>query len=104
MGLRLSGPELRQPEGSEMVTEGVSMGAIQVPRDGMPILLSVEHPTTGGYPKIANVILPDMHRVGQFRPRDELTFEFVTFDGALSLLREREALLAPQHCLQATGS
>lgn len=100
MGLRLSGPELHPPEASEMVTEGVSLGAIQVPRDGLPIILSVEHPTTGGYPKIANVVLPDMHRVGQFRPRDEITFEFVTFDVAFSLLREREAMLSPQHCLQ----
>jgi biotin-dependent carboxylase-like uncharacterized protein len=104
MGLRLSGPELHRPEGSDLVTEGVSLGAIQVPRDGMPIILSVEHPTTGGYPKIANVILPDMHRVGQFRPRDEITFDFVTFDVALSLLREREALLSPRHCLQTIVS
>jgi antagonist of KipI len=104
MGLRLLGPELTYPAGSELVTEGVSLGAIQVPRDGMPIILSVEHPTTGGYPKIANVILPDMHRVGQFRPRDEVTFDFVTFDVALSLLKEREALLSPQHCLQTIVS
>jgi antagonist of KipI len=100
MGLRLSGPKLNYPEASEMITEGVSLGALQVPPDGMPIILSVEQPTTGGYPKIANVILADMHRVGQFRPRDEVTFEFVTFNDALSLFTEREGLLSPQHCLQ----
>jgi biotin-dependent carboxylase-like uncharacterized protein len=104
MGLRLSGPELHRSEETDMVTEGVSLGAIQVPRDGLPIILSVEHPTTGGYPKIANVILSDMHRVGQFRPRDEVAFEFVTFEVALSLLRERETLLSPQHCLQTIAS
>ena len=39
-----------------MLTEGVSLGAVQVPPEGQPIILFVEHQTTGGYPKIANVI------------------------------------------------
>ena len=53
-----------------MLTEGVALGAIQVPPDGQPIILFVEHQTTGGYPKPANVISADFWRLGQLRPRD----------------------------------
>jgi biotin-dependent carboxylase-like uncharacterized protein len=100
MGLRLSGPALNHAARDEMITEGVSCGAIQVPPSGEPIVLFVEHPTTGGYPKIANVISADMHRVGQLRPRDVVQFEFVTLDVALSLLHEQEDILKPEKCLQ----
>ena len=55
-----------------MITEGVPLGAVQVPPDGQPIILFVEHQTTGGYPKPANVISADFWRLGQLRPRDEV--------------------------------
>ncbi len=92
MGLRLDGPPLARHAG-HMLTEGVSLGAVQVPPDGRPILLFVEHQTTGGYPKIANVISADMHSVGQLRPRDEIRFECVSLEQALALLREQEEWL-----------
>ena len=76
-----------------MITEGVSLGAVQVPTAGSPIILFVEQQTTGGYPKIANVISADLHRLGQLRPRDEIRFEPVTFDTARCLLIEQEKLL-----------
>ena len=91
MGLRLSGPKLGHSR--EMLTEGVSVGAIQVPPGGQPIILFVEHPTTGGYPKIANVISADRHVLGQLRPRDEVRFERVSIEQALALLREQEELI-----------
>jgi antagonist of KipI len=94
MGLRLEGAAVSQRGSSQMITEGVSLGAIQVPAGGSPIILFVEQQTTGGYPKIANVISADLHRVGQLRPRDEIRFEQVTFDAARSLLIEQEKLLA----------
>jgi antagonist of KipI len=100
MGLRLSGPPLTRAIREEMITEGVSVGAIQVPPNGKPIILFVEHPTTGGYPKIANVISADMDRVGQLQPRNDMRFEFVSVDAAVSLLHERETLLKPENCLQ----
>lgn len=92
MGLRLRGPAIPSPTGT-MLTEGVPLGAIQVPPDGQPIILFVEHQTTGGYPKPANVISADLSRVGQLRPRDELRFELVTIDQALALLRAQEQWL-----------
>jgi len=92
MGLRLRGPSLERHTG-HMLTEGVPLGAVQVPPDGQPIILFVEHQTTGGYPKIANVVSADFHAVGQLRPRDEVRFEHVSIDAALALLHEQEAWL-----------
>jgi KipI family sensor histidine kinase inhibitor len=92
MGIRLRGLAIPSPAG-HMLTEGVPLGAIQVPPDGQPIILSVEHQTTGGYPKPANVISADFWRLGQLRPRDEVRFERVTLEQALDLLREQEQWL-----------
>jgi biotin-dependent carboxylase-like uncharacterized protein len=103
MGLRLereSGASaVSNRSASEMITEGVSLGAIQVPTGGSPIILFVEQQTTGGYPKIANVISADIHRVGQLRPRDEIRFEQVTFDAARSLLIEQEKLMSSKELI-----
>jgi antagonist of KipI len=92
MGIRLQGPALPSP-GGHMITEGVPLGAVQAPPDGQPIVLFVEHQTTGGYPKPANVISADFWRLGQLRPRDEVSFERVTMEGALGLLRDQEEWL-----------
>jgi antagonist of KipI len=89
MGLRLRGPAIPSPPGG-MLTEGVALGAVQVPPDGQPIVLFVEHQTTGGYPKPANVISADFWRLGQLRPRDPVTFELVGIERALELLQEQE--------------
>ena len=92
MGIRLKGAALANTRG-QMITEGVPLGAIQVPPDGQPIILFVEHQTTGGYPKPANVISADFWRLGQLRPRDQVSFERVTMEGAVELLRDQEAWL-----------
>jgi antagonist of KipI len=96
MGIRLEGAIVPVPSGGEMISEGVSLGAIQVPEGGKPIILSVEQQTTGGYPKIANVISADFHSLGQLRPRDEIRFERVGWDTAKSLLREQEEFLVSE--------
>lgn len=92
-GLRLKGEPVRPREPSELLTEGVPLGAIQVPQDGQPIILFVDQQTTGGYPKMANVIASDMHRVGQLRPRDELRFAEVSITEAIEMLRRQERWL-----------
>jgi len=94
MGIRLEGAIVPVPSGGEMISEGVSLGAIQVPEGGKPIILVVEQQTTGGYPKIANVISADFHSLGQLRPRDEIRFERVDWETARALLREQEELFA----------
>lgn len=93
MGLRLQGPELDTPHSGQMLSEGVSLGAIQVPAGGQPIILFVEQQTTGGYPKIANIISADLPSIGQLRPRDEVRFEFIGPDTARDLVRDQERLL-----------
>jgi antagonist of KipI len=92
MGLRLLGPAIPSPPG-HMLTEGVALGAVQAPPDGRPIILFVEHQTTGGYPKPANVISADFRRLGQLRPRDPVSFERVTIEQALRLLQQQERWL-----------
>jgi antagonist of KipI len=94
MGLRLEGPAIPEGAHGEMISEGVSLGAIQIAAGGLPIILFVEQQTTGGYAKIANVISADLHSLGQLRPRDEIRFELVTWQAARALLREQEELLA----------
>jgi antagonist of KipI len=94
MGLRLEGAAIPADAArGEMITEGVSLGAIQVPENGLPIILFVDQQTTGGYPKIANVIAADLASVGQLRPRDEVRFETIGWEEARSLLREQEESL-----------
>ena len=99
MGLRLEGTPVQAPAGGQMITEGTSLGAIQVPAGGNPIIIFVEHQTTGGYPKIANVIAADLPSVGQLRPRDEIRFEQVGLQDARYLLREQETLLASKRLI-----
>ena len=94
MGLRLEGVPIPAPAGGRMISEGVALGAVQVPEGGLPIILFVEQQTTGGYPKIANVISGDFHSLGQLRPRDEIRFEQVDWETARALLRKQEELFA----------
>jgi antagonist of KipI len=96
MGIRLEGGAVPEVAGGKMISEGVSLGAIQVPDGGQPIILFVEQQTTGGYPKIANVISADFRCLGQLRPRDEIRFERVDLETARTLLREQEKLLASE--------
>jgi antagonist of KipI len=93
MGLRLEGARFEMDHAGKMLSEGVSLGAIQIAAGGQPIIMFVEQQTTGGYPKIANVILADMSSVGQLRPRDNIKFERVTIEEARELLRRQEKLI-----------
>jgi antagonist of KipI len=93
MGIRLQGPGIPAPVGGEMISEGVALGAVQVPEGGQPIILFVEQQTTGGYPKIANVASVDFHSLGQLRPRDEIRFRRVEGLGARTMLVLQETVL-----------
>jgi len=95
VGIRLSGPPITLVEPRELATEGVLSGAIQVPPGGLPIVLFVELQTTGGHPKIANVVAADLARLGGLRPRDTIRFE------AISLAKARALLLAQEEAIDA---
>jgi len=76
MGMRLAGPAVPCPS-KPMLSEGICLGAIQVPADGQPIILLNDRQTIGGYPKIGAVIARDTARLAQLRPGDTLIFEAV---------------------------
>lgn len=75
MGYRLDGPEIKRIAGAEMVSDGVTTGSIQIPGNGKPVVMMADHQTTGGYPKIANVISADLQFVAQAVPGDVFVFE-----------------------------
>lgn len=85
MGYRLSGPELRRHETRDMLSETVTFGTIQVPPDGQPIILMADRGTSGGYPRIANVISVDFPRLAQTMPGCTVRFERISLDEAHAL-------------------
>ena len=100
MGIRLQAVPLELSSSGEMITEGVSLGAIQIPPGGQPIILFVEQQTTGGYPKLANIIAADLPSLGQLRPRDEIRFELITLDAARASLLQQERFLSSAELIQ----
>jgi len=76
MGMRLEGPAVPCPS-QKMLSEGICLGAVQVPADGQPIVLLNDRQTIGGYPKIGAVLACDTARLAQLRPGDTLRFEAV---------------------------
>ena len=100
MGLRLKGESILSSKGNEIITEGIPLGAIQIPGNGQPILSFVEHQTTGGYPKLANVISADLYKVGQLKPGDQFKFHLIDFPEAEKARMEQENYLLSlkAHC------
>ncbi|GAA1020002.1 MULTISPECIES: 5-oxoprolinase subunit C family protein [Amycolatopsis] len=68
VGVRLDGPPLRRVSNSELPSEGVLTGAIQVPPNGLPLVFLADHPTTGGYPVVAVVRRESLGALAQARP------------------------------------
>jgi len=93
MGYRLEGPPLTRVQQSELISEPVCMGAIQVPGAGEPILLMADRQTAGGYPKIGHVISADLPLAGQLAPGDFIEFVTCTRQEAVTALIARERQL-----------
>jgi antagonist of KipI len=91
MGVRLDGPELKRQGETDLISEGVAAGTIQVPPSGKPILLLGDCQTIGGYPKIAHVITVDLGIAAQLRAGDAVRFSEVSLQDAHTLLIERES-------------
>jgi antagonist of KipI len=68
MGYRLAGPSLTHRNGTELISEGMTFGAIQVPANGQPIVMMADGPPTGGYPKIGAVASADLPLFAQCVP------------------------------------
>ena len=87
MAYRLDGPAIRHRRGHDIVSDGVAMGAIQIPGDGAPLALMADRQPTGGYPKLATVIGADLGRLAQLRPGNALSFRAVDWDAAVAARR-----------------
>jgi len=93
MGFRLSGPELRHADAGEMLSDATTVGAVQVPLGGGPILLMADRQTTGGYPSIATVISADVGLAGQLAPGDSVSFVVASLGEAMAALIAQERTL-----------
>jgi biotin-dependent carboxylase-like uncharacterized protein len=94
MGARLSGPRIAHARGHDIISDGIALGAVQVPGDGQPIVLLVDRQTTGGYTKIATVCSFDIPRVGQAKPGQRIRFSRVDVAEAQRLSRAAAAEVA----------
>ncbi|MBL8744820.1 MAG: biotin-dependent carboxyltransferase family protein [Phycisphaerae bacterium] len=92
-GLRLAGAPIEAKQSGRMISEGVPLGAIQLPESGEPIILLQDRPTTGGYPIVACVIEADIPAAAQVRPGENVSFEEITIDAARRAARDQEAAL-----------
>ncbi len=91
MGLRLSGTPLAhtRPAAADIVSDAVAPGAIQVPANGLPIVLLADSQTVGGYPKIATVISADLPRLAHLKPGTRLRFQAVSGAQARQALQDQ---------------
>jgi biotin-dependent carboxylase-like uncharacterized protein len=87
MGIRLSGHKLENTTSTNIKSEGLVRGAIQVPADGNPIIMLSDHGTIGGYPKIGVVISADLDRVGQMIPGSIINFKEVSLEEAQNIFK-----------------
>jgi biotin-dependent carboxylase-like uncharacterized protein len=81
VGARLTGPVLTRVRDGELPSEGLVLGAVQVPADGQPVIFLADHPTTGGYPVIAVVHPADLPLLAQARPGTTVRFRAGTAPG-----------------------
>ena len=93
MGIRLEGNQILSKNTSNIPSEGIIKGSIQVPGDGNPIVLMVDHPTIGGYPKIATVILNDIAKLSHLSVGKDIYFEKVSIETAEQLYNANEKYL-----------
>jgi biotin-dependent carboxylase-like uncharacterized protein len=93
MGYRLEGPILKHLHDHNIVTDGTVNGSIQVPGNGQPIVLMPDRGTSGGYPKIATVISPDLGRFAQIPAGRPFRFKAISMAEAQAEARKFADLL-----------
>ncbi|PFV68730.1 KipI antagonist [Bacillus sp. AFS059628] len=90
MGYRVEGEVLNRVEEKEILSSPVTFGTIQVPNGGQPIILMADRQTTGGYPRMGNIISVDLPLLAQLKPGDYVSFENITLEEAEQLYIEQE--------------
>ena len=97
MGYRLSGEPIKHKDGmTNIISAGISIGTVQVPGDGQPIILMADRQTSGGYARIANVISADLTLLAQMRPGDKVNFKETNVDMAQQLSSCRSEIIYNQ--------
>jgi len=104
MGYRLEGPIIEHKGKAEIVSDALLPGAIQVPKNGKPIVMMKDAQTTGGYPKIAVAITSDLDMLGQAKPNDEIQFSKITVKQANERMRQHHNLLSELSLRLVEGS
>ncbi len=90
MGYRLHGTPLHRMEATELVSSAVTFGTIQLLPDGQMIVLMADHQTSGGYPRIANVIAHDLPLLAQLGPNNKFAFHLTTIEDAEAVMMKFE--------------
>jgi len=90
MGYRLQGAVLQMTEAKEMLSSAVCFGTVQVTPGGSAIILMADHQTTGGYPRVLQVITADLTRLAQMKSGQQIRFKLVTLAEARAALLLRE--------------
>ncbi|MCD8249994.1 MAG: biotin-dependent carboxyltransferase family protein [Lachnospiraceae bacterium] len=88
MGCRLDGPFIAPKETSDIISDGISFGSVQVPSHGKPIILLADRQTTGGYAKIATVASVDIPKLVQRKTDHKIRFRAITVEEAQKLYME----------------
>lgn len=94
MGYRLAGARIAHLGDNNIVSDGIALGSVQVPGSGQPIVMLADRQPTGGYPKIATVITPDIAAIAQSGPGDRIGFAVVDLARARELRREWDERIA----------
>ena len=87
MGMRLEGPKIENIVNTNIKSEGLLKGVIQVPADGNPIIMLSDHGTIGGYPKIGVVVSADYDRLVQISPGSKIKFKEIELSDAETLFK-----------------
>ena len=87
MGMRLEGPKIKNIVNTNIKSEGLVKGVIQVPADGYPIIMLSDHGTIGGYPKIGVVISADYDKLTQLTPGSIIKFKYISLKVAENLFK-----------------
>lgn len=98
MGYRLSGMPIKHKEAmTNIISAGISLGTVQVPGDGQPIILMADRQTSGGYARIANVVTSDLTLLAQMRPGDIIRFKETILDLAQQHYADKHNVLLRLH-------
>ena len=88
MGYRMEGAPIESVNGTDIISDGIAFGSVQVPSHGKPIILLSDRQTTGGYAKIATVISVDIPKLVQRKTDHKVRFQAVTVEEAQQLMQD----------------